>query len=108
MKRRHLLYYLQVSNGDTGGQMGHLVDITTEGLMLVSERPLELNKVHRIRIDLPTGVFGKDRLEFYAKSLWSKPDINPDFFDTGFLLQDAAPEDTAIIERVITHYGFAD
>ena len=50
--RRHLIYYLRVYDRASGQQLGHLVDLTTEGVMLVSEEKLEKG-VHSLRMDLP-------------------------------------------------------
>jgi hypothetical protein len=37
LKRRQLIYYLRVLDRDSGALVGRLVDITTEGVMLLSE-----------------------------------------------------------------------
>ncbi len=42
IKRRHLIYYLRVWNNKEDKVLGHVVDITTEGLMLISEQEIPL------------------------------------------------------------------
>ncbi|MBN2468350.1 MAG: PilZ domain-containing protein [Deltaproteobacteria bacterium] len=108
LKRRHLIYYLRVFDKNTDELIGHLVDITPEGIMLMSEKPLTTKTVFQCWMILPGEVFGKNRLEFEAKSLWSKPDVNPDFFDTGLHLLNASDEDMYIINHLISDYGFDD
>ena len=79
LKRRHLIYYLKVFDGDTDRLIGHMQDITTEGIMLMSEDPKETNANSQLRIDLPNEIKGKKQLRFDARSIWSKKDINPDY-----------------------------
>ena len=123
MKRRHLIYYLRVWDADSGELLGHVVDITTEGLMLISERPLPAGQVYRLEIRWRQPADALDEaapeaeevsemvehcLRFRAETLWSSPDINPDFFDTGLRLCD--PEETVLepIQALIESYGFQD
>jgi hypothetical protein len=41
-------------------------------------------------------------------SLWSRKDMNPDFHDTGFRLQDVPLEQVLTIKRLISEFGFSD
>jgi hypothetical protein len=108
LKRRHLIYYLRVFNRLNDALVGHLVDITTEGVMLISEEPIEIDKDFTFRMALPTGMWGKDDIEFDAQSVWCKRDINPLFFVTGFKLSNIPAELVAIIESLIENFGFRD
>jgi hypothetical protein len=93
---------------NTNELIGHLVDITSEGLMVISETQLETNKEFNFRMMLPKEIIGKETLEFNATSLWSRKDINPDFYDTGFSLNDLSEEDRLIVDQLIHHFGFQD
>lgn len=108
MPRRHLIYYLRVFDRSSGDLVGHLVDITTEGLMLVSERPLEARKVYHLRMDLPPEVCGKEHLSFDAGCLWSNNDVNPAFYDNGFKLMQVDSREATCIEDLIAMYGFKE
>ena len=105
-KRNYLIYYLRVFDRNTDELLGHLVDITTEGLMLVSEKPIEANKVFQLKMDLPEEIRGSKQIPFDAESKWCKNDINPDFYDTGFLLINVSPGDLVIIEQLIRDFFF--
>ncbi len=108
VKRSHLIYYLRVFDQSNNQILGHLVDITPEGAMLISELPIVTSAHFQLRMMLPAEIFGRDHLDFEAESLWSKRDINPDFHDTGFRLLNVEVKDTAIISRLIDEYGFRD
>lgn len=108
LKRRHLIYYLEVFDDDTDELLGNLVDITTEGLKLVSKKAMKTNKVFNMRMNLPEGYFEDPVIHFQAKSLWSTNDINPDFYDTGFTAPDMDSKVKNIIGNLIELIGFND
>ncbi len=88
--------------------MGHLADITTDGLMLISEQPLETEKLFRLRLEFPEKLYGKENFDFEARSLWCKTDLNPSFYDIGFAIQNLTPGVIQTIEQLIQVYGFKD
>ena len=108
LKRRHLVFYLRVFDAATDNLLGYVVDITNEGLMLVSETPIDKDKVFTIKMDLPAEIEKKTHLKFEAKSLWCKNDINSDYFDVGFQIKGIAHNDIQVIEDLINYFGFND
>lgn len=107
LKRRHLLYYSRVFDRVTGKQLGHIMDITAEGIMLISDEPIPVDETFHLRMDLPEDILSRPHLQFDAHSVWCQPDINPDFYNTGFRVN-LASHDIALIERMIVEYGFRD
>lgn len=105
LKRRHLIYYLRVFNSKTDQLIGHLVDITHKGIMLISEEPIETNAIFQLRMIFLSEIDRRKEIGFNAKSLWCKKDINPDFFDTGFQLIDVPKEDILIFEHLIRSFA---
>lgn len=99
--RRHLIYYLRVYDQETKALLGNLVDISTRGIMLVSDQPLEIGKRFSLRMYLPETVEGSREVEFSAESRWCQNDANPDFFDTGFELLDPAPQFLEAVDKLI-------
>ena len=108
LKRRHLIYYLRVFDVTNGQLIGHLVDITKEGLMLISELPLINEKQYSFRMVLPAEILNKAELTFVATVIWCKKDVNPDFYATGFRMVSISDDDMTIIESLIHRYGFND
>lgn len=104
--RRHLIYYLRVWDLQTNELLGHIVDITTDGVMLISEKEIAVDKRYdlEIRWHNPEDEFQKIR--FRAQSRWSSNDVNPDFYDTGFELLDPSEEVLEPIRQMIMEYGF--
>ncbi|MDQ7074153.1 MAG: PilZ domain-containing protein [Gammaproteobacteria bacterium] len=107
-KRTHLMFHITVLDCDTDENLGYLVDLTTEGLLLISEEPPELNKVFKLCLHLPVDVFGMSELNLVAESRWCKKDLNPEFYDTGFRMIEVAQEQVEKINCMIEEYGFTD
>ena len=105
LRRRQLIYYLKVAERNTDRLVGRLVDVTTEGMMLISSEPVEMNRVFQLTLDLPEEMAGGPReIGLEARSLWSKKDVNPDFLLSGFEFVSVAPEDLVIITDLIRQY----
>ncbi len=106
IRRRHLIYYLRVWDRESGALLGHVVDITTEGLMLVSEQPIPLNKKFNLEMHWRDDDGEPRQIRFEAESRWRERDVNAAFYDTGFKILDSAAEVLIPIRDVIDEYGF--
>lgn len=104
LKRRQLVYYLKVNDRLSRELVGRLVDITTEGMMLINSDPIETNRVYQLVLDLPSEMNESRPVNIDAKSLWSRKDVNPDFYVTGFRFLTVSPEDILLISDMIWQY----
>ncbi|MBA53149.1 MAG: pilus assembly protein PilZ [Pseudomonadales bacterium] len=99
--RRHLIYYLRVFDVETNSLLGNLVDISTKGIMVVSDRHVEPGKLYKLKMVLPDTVDGRKEVEFDAESRWCQHDANDLFYDTGFELMDPQPEFLDAVDRLV-------
>lgn len=106
LKRRHLIYYLNVFDRNTEQCVGQLVNITTKGLMLTSEEPIEKDNIFEMKMMLPEEIKGRDRITFDARSLWYRKSAKPEFYDIGFELLNISQADTRIIQNLIHDFSF--
>lgn len=106
LQRRHIMFYSRVFDRKTGGLLGYLGNITPGGAMVISESPLETEMVYSLSMNLPEDMYAKSALNLEAKSAWSKPDIDPNFYNTGFQFSEVTEEDVAIIKQIVGDYGF--
>ena len=104
MKRWQLIFYLRVFDEDTGKLLGYVVDISINGMMLISDQPIPLQKDYDLWLDVPRDDGQREKVSLQAHSLWSQRDVNPDFFDTGFCLVDATNEQIYRIQLIIDDY----
>jgi hypothetical protein len=107
-KRRNLVYNLEVFDTDTGEPIGRMVDITPEGLMLISHRSIKVDIVLHCELELPSEILGSKRVSFSAQTRWCRHDINPELFDTGMQFLDIASTDIESVIGLIVDYSFPD
>jgi hypothetical protein len=106
--RRHLVFYLRIFDGMGSRVLGHLMDISPRGLMILSDEPVAVNEEYRLRMRLPQEVSGSDEILFGAVSRWCRRDENPDFYITGFQIQDMDTETRKLVSDLIDEFGFAE
>ena len=107
-KRRFLQYYMRVYDAESRQQIGNLVDITPQGIMIVSEHLLPKDQISRIRIELSDEVSRKPYIEFTAISRWCEQDVIPHMYNTGFEILELSPDDSAVINQIVAEFGFRD
>ena len=108
LKRRHLIYYLEVYDEDSGDLIGHLVDLTTSGLKIVGKKPFKVGKSYRMKMILPEGYFKENVVHFEGLTKWCGNDVNPDFYDAGIEVINLDKEVRKIVIKLITWLGFND
>ncbi|MCL2845580.1 MAG: PilZ domain-containing protein [Chitinivibrionia bacterium] len=101
-ERKVLCYYLRVIDTKTGKELGRIADITPEGLMLLSDKPLQQTKPYSIRILLDRKLFdaGLGNLDVDVNVRWSKPDANPSLTLTGLLFLDLDEKGKQIVKNL--------
>ena len=102
--RKYMINYLRVIDRNTEELVGNLVDVTTEGFMLISDDPIETGVDFELKLDLPEEIRGSRQISFDAHSRWCKSDVNPEFCNTGFRLSNISTNDIAIIESLIQNF----
>jgi len=111
-QRRHLVFYLDVFDAETGAILGQLGDITTGGMLLISDSPLaikEEGELRSLKVMLPkAGGFTGGELIVRVKTCWTSPDFNPDLYCTGFQYVDPDDELFLIVNRLIGLLGFRE
>lgn len=108
IRRRHLIFHLRVFDDSTGEKLGHVVDISPGGMMLVSEPQIPVGVDYKLTMQLPGEEDNIVEHHFEASSVWSSNDINPQFFDTGFKMTQASKEHIELVKQLVEDYGFRD
>lgn len=107
-KRKHLVYYLEIFDITADVLLGHMVDITTDGFMMVTKKSIESDQVFHLEITLPERDAGKEYIVFEARSIWCKQDVKPELYGVGFQFVKVDPEDAEIIEGLTRSEWFQD
>ncbi|NQU64439.1 MAG: PilZ domain-containing protein [SAR324 cluster bacterium] len=106
LKRNQLLYYLKVFDNETNEVLGRLLDVTTEGMLIFSEKPVTTDKFYKIKLTLPKDIVVKTDIFLEALSLHCKKDPTADFYNTGFRIVDIEDEDKLTLIRIINRFSF--
>ena len=100
-ERWNLMYYLRVFAQPSGQLLGHLVDISTEGAMIISDKPLAVHKDFILSMELPNAQGKIEPVVMSASIIWSKLDVNPYFTDTGIKLIEPSTQAVESLHRLI-------
>ena len=104
--RKKFDMYMRVLNDDTGEMIGHMVEVSKNGLRLETLGPLPVGKDYYLRIELtPDLGAASPFLIFIAGTKWCKMDaIQPNLFQVGFEIVEMVEEDREIFLRIIQKY----
>ncbi len=105
LRRRRLVHRLEVYDRVSERLLGQGVDVTTKGLLLVTETPLAQDAELELRVVLPEPMFGKDHLDVDAMVRWRSKDVNPGFYDAGLEFTRISSRDQEIIRQVISMFS---
>jgi PilZ domain len=103
-ERTHLIYRLRVFDAKTGKLMGHMTDITPEGMMLIGEKAVKPKKELTLHMDLPRNVMESGHLTFDAVSKWCRRDASGDFYAMGFQIKSISPQGLAVVRALIRDF----
>jgi hypothetical protein len=103
-KRRHLIFYFAAQDHTSGTMLGHVADITTDGMLVIGDSVLtvgtrvsfdvNLSQVDGLRNEHVTGV---------ADVKWTGADHNPALKCMGLQFVDLGPRELANIDVLIKY-----
>lgn len=105
-ERKYLVFYLRVYDGISPLVLGHLVNISSEGVMLLSDDVIPIDTEYRLRMRFPSEVTDRGDIVFSATSKWCEKDNNPDFYLTGFKTHGLSAEEKNDILCLIDDFSF--
>ena len=99
---------LVVSDQITGSQVGRVVNISAEGLMLLSEEPIVTGSVYQLQLPLPGTNGAEQQVQFGAEAVWTMEASQPESYWTGFRIIDISSEDVLRIDDLILDWHSSD
>jgi len=97
LKKDGTFNVIDISNGRS---IGHLADISADGMRIISGNAPDQGQVYKLRIDLPEEICGCDQLNVDAKNVWCREDTANNQFQTGFEFLHTFPHHEEIIEML--------
>jgi len=89
---------IQVINAMTGASVGHVGNLSINGMMLIGDAPLREDALFQFVFHLPDPKGNEVALEIGMHEQWSEPASVPGQFWAGFRIIDIAPHDLEILE----------
>ncbi len=104
-ERKELNETIPIVDEINGGNFGELVNVTVEGMMIITEREIPTHSIYQLSLQLPTTIAGSDKILLGADCLWCRKIENFHHYWAGFQIIDAS--DTAIqqMSELIAHYS---
>ena len=102
--RKSTRHLAKVIDSERNRLLGRLVNITAEGMMLVTDQAVDIYDIYHIRLTLPKMVNGQATLELQAQARGCRADRNPRFFNAGFQFVQINEEDEDLIRDVFNRF----
>ena len=96
---------ISVININTHKKMGALVNITTEGFMLMSDTLIESNRIYSVSLLLPDAMNGHKQVDLGSDCLWSRDEVEGERYWAGFQIIDASRSALDYIEALTTDFS---
>jgi hypothetical protein len=107
--RRELIYYLKVSDSQTGKELGRIGDIHIEGMLVLAPKPVPAQTVYKLLVELPKAMAqseGYAELQIQARSLWSKPGPkSSNYCENGFCFLNLSAQAQRVIARLTEFFA---
>ncbi len=107
VERKYLVFYLRLFAGESLQALGHVVNLSSRGVMVIGSRPVGAEESFRLRMRLPKGLSDRQEISFEATSLWSRRDVNPDFVVSGFCIDRLSAVDRKDMLLVLDEYSYS-
>ena len=97
-KRKNLFYKFEIVDKDNR-LIGHLGDLTLNGLKVISSDPIPLQQDLQLKINLPPGISEKKQIEFNGEIAWSRK--VGEYYHIGFKALHSNPDNDKIINVIM-------
>jgi hypothetical protein len=106
--RKKLMKFAPVYDLRLKTLLGYVGDLTLKGVMVIGEKPLEINKHVILGIEFPEKIADMDimRVVITGRVARCQEEENNQYFDIGFEFIELTTEAGAIIEAVLERYQF--
>ena len=107
LERKNLVYFPEVVDVETSSNdIGRIIDLTTEGFLLVCDNPMEEGKVTNATVNW-VDEFGKEAsFSCEIRVVWCKDDVNPNYKALGCQIDNISDSNRESIKRLIRKWGF--
>ena len=84
--RTHLIYYLRVFEPGTNALFGHVVDISPNGMLITSDKPMNKDSQYVLEIEDASSLDDTSTVDVQVECRWCQGDGSNELYDAGFRL----------------------
>jgi hypothetical protein len=106
LERKRTGAYVAVFDTRTNTSLGCLVDITTAGFRLLSTKPLSIDRLYSVRLEIPAPIAGSRMIALETKSVWCRKNQETNLFDVGFIIRALSEDNLHRLELWMEHPSF--
>lgn len=99
--RRRTSDYFLVYNDETDELIGRVMDLTTEGAMMISETSVEVPQTFKCRLVLPRMIGRHKNLHFEAECKWSRKNHRLGWYESGYRFVDLSDTTRKILTELL-------
>jgi hypothetical protein len=99
---------LEVSDKITGSLIGQVVNISADGLMLLSHEPIVTGSIYQLEMKIPNANGARNPITFGAEAVWTTEASQPETFWTGFRIIDISSESELSIDQLTLEWHCAE
>ena len=93
--------YFDVIDRKTGESIGHLVDLTFDGMKIKGREPIGKGRSFSLTIELPTEVKDCEEIHVAVRSLWCEKNPEAGEYYIGFEILSLAPPYGEIVDALV-------
>lgn len=104
-ERSQLNQSIGISDVINGGRFGDLINISPDGLMVMTDAMVPTHSIYQLELELPTQIEGSDRIGIGADCLWCRQAENFNRYWAGFQIIDVSDQALQQIQKLISDYS---
>lgn len=105
LERFELNQTIEIEDMINGGKFGELINVTVEGLMIITDTEIPTQSIFQLALKLPVEIEGSNSVQIGADCLWCRKVENFHRYWSGFHIIDASDQALAQLETLISHYS---
>lgn len=105
LKRHQISGVVEINDSVTQKYLGRLVNIHSEGLMLMGDELLSIDKIYQIKLTLPQTIGGVDSVEMGIDCLWVRESGDDSPHWAGCRIIDASEQVLTLVEQLVGLWG---
>ena len=107
-ERRKVMTFTPVYDIQKKLLLGYLSDLTLNGAMLVSEKPMDVDRNIILGIEIHESSDAPvTRMVIPSRAIWCKREDDNSYYDTGFEFREMSDENKQLIESALKKFQFS-